>query len=132
MDVPAELDAIVMRALERDPQRRYECAADMARDLNEFVLSARLRSDQIVEFVRDVQIQLARERRSLPVHVGIDARPLSPWDAHATRCRRPNGGPRVYRGCAISFHLELAATSAALRTWQRPARGWGSRVRGDA
>jgi serine/threonine-protein kinase len=94
-DVPAELDAIVMKALQRDPARRYGSAAEMARDLNEFVVSARLRTDQIVEFVRDVQIELARQRRALPALVAA-AQPLSAsppaWDAHETvpaAARRP-------------------------------------------
>jgi len=93
-DVPAELDAIVMKALQRDPERRYGSAADMARDLNEFVVSARLRTDQIVEFVREVQVELARQRRALPALVA-EARPLSAsaaWDAHDTvpaAARRP-------------------------------------------
>jgi len=86
-EVPAELDRIVMKALERDPARRYACAADMARDLSEFVVSARLRTDQIVEFVREVQIELARQQRALPALVGGEARRLSApsqWDEHAT------------------------------------------------
>ncbi len=84
LDVPTELDAIVMKALERDPRQRYECAADMARDLNEFVVSNRLRSEQIVDFVRDVQLELARQRLALPVRAGSGAGPLSPWDGHET------------------------------------------------
>jgi serine/threonine protein kinase len=64
-DVPAALDAIVMKALERDPDRRYANAADMARELNEVVIASRLHMDQVVEFVRDVQADLARPRPSL-------------------------------------------------------------------
>jgi predicted esterase len=33
-DLPAEIDAIVTRALEKDPARRYQSAADMVRDLS--------------------------------------------------------------------------------------------------
>jgi eukaryotic-like serine/threonine-protein kinase len=83
-DVPPELDAIVMKALERDPARRYACAADMARDLNDFVISSRLRIDDVVEFVRDVQIELAKQRRLLPVRIVAEARPPAPWDDRAT------------------------------------------------
>src|SRR5690606_10056862 len=35
--VPLELDRIVLRALERDPQHRYRSARDMARDLERFL-----------------------------------------------------------------------------------------------
>jgi serine/threonine-protein kinase len=90
-DVPPELDAIVMKALERDPERRYRSAAEMARDLNEFVISAQLRTDQIVQFVREVQIELARQRRALPALIA-EARASSPWDARDTvpaAARRP-------------------------------------------
>ncbi len=112
-EVPAELDGIVMKALERDPARRYACAADMARDLNEFVVSARLRTDQIVEFVREVQIELARQRRALPALVGaarpLSAAPASPWDEHVTMPaadRRPR----------------LSRLRHFFSRWRRPAR----------
>jgi serine/threonine-protein kinase len=53
-DVPAEMDRIVMRALERDRARRYASAAEMARDLEEFVIASRLRVDEVSAFVRDI------------------------------------------------------------------------------
>jgi eukaryotic-like serine/threonine-protein kinase len=58
-EVPPELDRIVMRALERDPSRRYASAAEMARDLDGFVVAAHLRVDEIVAFVRDVETEVA-------------------------------------------------------------------------
>jgi serine/threonine-protein kinase len=33
-DLPSEIDRIVSRALEKDPAKRYQSAADMARDLS--------------------------------------------------------------------------------------------------
>lgn len=83
-EIPRELDAIVMKALERDPERRYACAADMARDLNEFVVTARLRTEQLVDFVAEVQAELARQRRQLPFKVGPDMARLAARDDHAT------------------------------------------------
>ena len=38
-DVPRDLDVVAMRALQRDPRRRYETAREMARDLNTYVVS---------------------------------------------------------------------------------------------
>jgi hypothetical protein len=35
--IPAEIDRIVMKALERDPERRYQSAAAMAEDLDQFL-----------------------------------------------------------------------------------------------
>ncbi len=54
-DVPRALDAIVMKALERDPARRYASAAEMARDLDQFVVASHLHNDEVIAFLRGVQ-----------------------------------------------------------------------------
>ncbi len=54
-DVPRALDAIVMKALERDPARRYASAAEMARDLDQFVVASHLHNDEVLAFLRGVQ-----------------------------------------------------------------------------
>jgi eukaryotic-like serine/threonine-protein kinase len=64
-DVPPALDAIVMKALERDPERRYATAAAMARDLDEFVVSSRLHVDDVVHFLRSVEPLLAPPQAAL-------------------------------------------------------------------
>ena len=64
-EIPASLDAIVMQALERDPARRYASAAQMARDLDEFVVGAKLRVEDVVHFLRKVEPLLNRPRRSV-------------------------------------------------------------------
>jgi serine/threonine protein kinase len=53
--VPRSLERIVMRALERNPARRYAGARAMARDLDDVVLSAKLHVDEVASFVRDVE-----------------------------------------------------------------------------
>jgi eukaryotic-like serine/threonine-protein kinase len=70
-DVPPELDAIVMMALERDPERRYANAADMAHDLNEFVIASRMHAVQVIEFAKDVLAELAKCRGIVPA--GLDS-----------------------------------------------------------
>jgi serine/threonine-protein kinase len=60
-DVPGELDRIVMKALERDRDRRYRNAAEMARDLDDFVIAAQLRVDDVVTFVREVETLVAAQ-----------------------------------------------------------------------
>ena len=50
--VPAELDAIVMKALERDPARRYQTAEEMATDLRRFVFENGLPENRNGAFVR--------------------------------------------------------------------------------
>jgi serine/threonine protein kinase len=62
-EVSPALDAIVMRALERDPDARYPSAAEMASDLNAFVVASQLHSDDVAAFVRDVQAYLAAIKR---------------------------------------------------------------------
>jgi serine/threonine-protein kinase len=64
-EIPPALDAIVMKALERKPKRRYATAAQMARDLDDFVVGAQLRVDDVIQFLREVQPLLARARPSL-------------------------------------------------------------------
>jgi serine/threonine-protein kinase len=53
-DVPHALGDIVMRALERDRDRRFANAAEMARALDEFLVSSRLHIDDVAAFVRDI------------------------------------------------------------------------------
>jgi hypothetical protein len=60
--VPRELDAIVMKALERDPDRRYQNAEEMATALNRFVIDQRLRMDEVCAFVRGIRSQMAPHR----------------------------------------------------------------------
>jgi serine/threonine-protein kinase len=64
-DVPPALDAIVMKALERDPKKRYATAAQMAHDLDDFVVASRLRVDDVVRFLRSVEPLLAPPRAAL-------------------------------------------------------------------
>jgi serine/threonine-protein kinase len=54
-DVPPDLERIVMRALERDRKRRFATAAEMARALDDFLLTSRLHVDDVAAFIRDVQ-----------------------------------------------------------------------------
>jgi serine/threonine protein kinase len=64
-DVPPALDAIVMKALERDPDQRYATAAAMARDLDEFVVASRLHVDDVILFLRSVEPLLTTPRAAL-------------------------------------------------------------------
>ena len=54
-DVPPALDAIVMKALQRDRARRYASAAEMARDLDQFVVASHLHNDEVIAFLRGVE-----------------------------------------------------------------------------
>jgi hypothetical protein len=50
--VPARLDEIVLRALERDPDQRYQSALQMAEDLEEFLIENRYSSQEAGRFMR--------------------------------------------------------------------------------
>jgi serine/threonine protein kinase len=81
-DIPSALDAIVMKAVERDPARRYRSAAEMARDLDEFVVSSQLRIDDVVDFLNEAQPLLN------PPRPGV-----SGFAADATMPTEPEGAP---------------------------------------
>jgi len=53
-DVPDALERIVMRALERDREKRFATAAEMAAALDDFVVASKLHVDEVVTFVRAV------------------------------------------------------------------------------
>ena len=52
--VSTDLDRVVMKALERDPDRRYASAAEMERDLDAIVAEAQLHVDDVAAFVREI------------------------------------------------------------------------------
>lgn len=98
-DVPPELDAIVMKALQRDPEQRYASAAEMARALDEFVIASRLHMDQVVAFVRDVQAELARAKPTVAEMLAA-ASGSAPTELDAV----PEGGA-TKRDIALRFRM---------------------------
>ena len=69
-DVPPALDAIVMKALQRDPALRYATAAEMVRDLDAFVVGSRLHVDDAGPLPARVEPLLNAPRPSI---AGLDA-----------------------------------------------------------
>ncbi len=66
-EVPAALDAIVLKALERDRAKRYQSAQDMARDLDEFMAAQAYRSEDAIEFVQELTaLVAARQPPEIP------------------------------------------------------------------
>jgi serine/threonine protein kinase len=64
---PAELERIVMRALQRDKEQRYQTARDMGEDLQEFLhkTGERVTPAVLGAFMLDVFPERARQRRTL-------------------------------------------------------------------
>ncbi|HET6281970.1 MAG TPA: serine/threonine-protein kinase [Polyangia bacterium] len=98
-EVPPALDAIVMRALERDPDARYPTAAEMASDLNAFVVAGQLHSDQVVAFVRDIQAHLAATTRPKVATV------VSPNAATAVDTTQEGEGGPTRRDIGLRFRM---------------------------
>ena len=64
-DVPEALDGTVMRALERDRERRFPTATEMGTALDNFVVASQLHVSEVVRFVRAI----AEETAPLPMLV---------------------------------------------------------------
>jgi hypothetical protein len=121
--VPPALDRIVMRALERDPDKRYATAAAMARDLDEVVLEAHLRVDDVVAFVRDVEDAPAGKTfsRMAPASVG---------DVTAEACKAPTRRDlllplRWWVGALPSGRRAALVAGLSLMLVVAGALGWG-------
>ena len=73
-DVEPELEAIVRKALARDPNDRYLEAADLGDALAQYLFSRRMKvtARDIAALVRDVQIEAARRRSLAPQDSIID------------------------------------------------------------
>ncbi len=74
-EIDAELEAIVRKALARDPAERYQHAEDLGEALVQYQVSKRLSvtARQIATLVRETQMELMRKRSSDPKESLIDA-----------------------------------------------------------
>jgi serine/threonine protein kinase len=74
-EVDAELEQIVRKALARDPNERYQTAADLGDALAQFLFSRRMKvtSRDIAALVRDTQVEMMRKRSAAPKDSLIDA-----------------------------------------------------------
>jgi serine/threonine-protein kinase len=90
-DIPKALDAIVMKALERDPEKRYQTARAMAADLDALLAAESARADDVIAFARDLT-GLGKDRP------GAASRGSPP---------RSTGGPRA-RTMTIKTRRELS------------------------
>jgi eukaryotic-like serine/threonine-protein kinase len=114
-DVPEELERIVMRALERDRRQRFATAAEMARALDDFVVSSRLHLDEVATFVRQIEAisPLARPLPGAPAAPGEGPRPTTsppaPRDSEASPTVKELGfRRRVWRFRPSGSHLAAA------------------------
>ena len=114
-DVPDALERTVMRALERDREKRFTTAAEMAAALDDFVVASKLHVDDVVTFVRAV----AEAAPPLPVLVAAGG--------DATWAARPRATVRSRRRPATPPRRRVAAAPSSARRDFADARGRGDR-----
>ena len=128
-DVPPALDAIVMKALERDRDRRYGTAGTMGRDLDDLVVSACLRVDDVVTFVSSIEDECRTGARSSRSPVGM--RRWNDAIAEATTVKDLAQRQRLEglrRGRARSRHARIAAMAGVALVAAALATAVGLRV----
>jgi serine/threonine protein kinase len=74
-EIEAELEAVVRKSLARDPDDRYQSAADLGDALTQFLFSRRMKvtSRDVATLVRDAQVEQMRKRSAAPKDSLIDA-----------------------------------------------------------
>ena len=106
-EIPPELDRIVLKALERDRDKRYQTAQDMARDLDAFLAAQAVRSEDAIAFVQDlVGLIATRQPPEIPSFDQLAGRadqtqetePGKPGHTAETAATIPGKGTRSYFG----------------------------------
>ena len=74
-EVEPELEAVVRKSLAREPNDRYQSAADLGDALTQYLFSHRMKvsSRDIATLVRDAQVEMMRKRSAEPKESLIDA-----------------------------------------------------------
>jgi serine/threonine protein kinase len=74
-EIDAELEQVVRKSLARDPNDRYQSAADLGDALAQFLFSRRMKvtARDIAALVRDTQVEMMRKRSVEPKDSLIDA-----------------------------------------------------------
>jgi serine/threonine protein kinase len=120
-DVPPELDAIVMKALERDRGRRYRTAAEMARELDDFVVSSRLHVNEVVAFIEGIEAE-GRARRT-PRPLVLRAPPAQAERIGAPALRQP--AERTIKDLALPRRMTMLGRHFWARARPRGAAAAG-------
>ncbi len=105
-EIPPELDRIVLKALQRDRDKRYQTAQDMARDLDAFLAAQAFRSEDAIAFVQELAgLIAARQPPEIPSFDQLAGRADQTQETEPgspTPCtdRRRDGGDRARQGNA--------------------------------
>lgn len=104
-EVPPELDAIVGKALQRDRDKRYASAQEMARELDQFLAAQAFPSEDAVAFVQELTTLIAsRQPPEIPsfdqlvtTEETLPARTIETAETAPGKETRGNFGERVRR-----------------------------------
>ncbi len=74
-DVEPEIEQVIRKALARDPEERYQSAADLGDALAQYLFSRRMKvtARDISALVKDTQVEMMRKRSAEPKESLIDA-----------------------------------------------------------
>ena len=126
-EVPASLDAIVMRALERDPSRRYASGQEMAEDLEEVLRETRFNSRMVGKLLVDLfgsglqssQIALSAltpELLALTGAIETSAPAAIPEEPAATKSAPRRSSRRLWAGVGAAAAVAVVAAVLASRS----------------
>lgn len=110
-EIPASLDAVVMRALERDPAKRYASGQDMADDLEEVLAETKFQSRQLPKLLVELfgsgahssQIALSSLTPELLASAGIST--LQPAEIGSARLARWWKSWRLWSGVGAAVTI---------------------------
>jgi eukaryotic-like serine/threonine-protein kinase len=102
-DISPDLDAVVMKALAREVDQRYQTAGEMAHDLNQILLAARLDMKEVIEFTRQVMDTggTPPAKPIAPAPRLSSENPMSSWTPQNTE--RPTVGGKLTKRSPMSW-----------------------------
>jgi hypothetical protein len=117
-DVPADFEAVILRALEKDPARRFASAAEMDAAVAATGLDDRAASEPTVVAVPDAAPTVMGAMRDHPVGGPVAGGPAGPVGPGGTEVVTRPGTPNSYRWLpALAAFLVVAAISAVAVLW---------------
>lgn len=137
-EIESELEQIVRKALARDPDERYQNAADLGDALAQYLFSRRMKvtARDISALVRDTQVEMMRKRSAEPKESLIDALILDEMQK-MTSLLEDGGDPQASASegsmsldpsafvDTSSWANELATSQAGRRKTPAPTKGKG-------
>jgi serine/threonine protein kinase len=119
--VPPELDALVMRGLSRDPERRFATAMDMAAALEGAVRPATAR--EVAAWLEHLAGDVLRKRAQLVADIESGQSTVLPRQGESVE-REPRPVAQAEANASQVSSISVATPQASPRAPQRSLRGW--------